>query len=81
LVGRTFAERNAGTGFGVADVAAEDEIFLTAFAVEDATIKPDATLLRHDTLIYEDQLPNWATLTAAQQTAIRSRYRCIKSAY
>lgn len=81
LVGRTFAERDARTAFGAADVAADEEIFLTAFTVVDATIKPDVTLLRHGTLIYEDLLPNWATLTVAQRTAIRSRYRCIRSAY
>lgn len=81
LVGRTFAERNAGTGFGLADVATpDDEIYLTANVVVDADINPDVTLLRHGTLIYENQLPNWATLGATAQAAIRSRYQCIASA-
>lgn len=81
LVGRTFAERTAGTGFGAPDVATpDDELFLTAFAVQDAAINPDVALLRHDTLIYEDKLPGWAELSATAQAAIRSRYHCIASA-
>lgn len=80
LVGRTYTERDAGTGYGLADVATpDDEIFLIAFPLQDANINPDATLLRHGTLIYEDKLPNWATLTTQQKTAIRARYQCIKS--
>lgn len=80
LVGRTFAERDAGTGFGLATVASDEEIFLLAFGVDDANINPDCTLLRHGTLIYEDKLPNWATLTTQERTAIRARYQCIRSA-
>lgn len=80
LVGRTFAERTAGTGFSTADVANDDEIYLLAFTVQDATENADCALLRHATLIYEDKLPGWAGLTAAQQSAIRSRYHCIASA-
>jgi len=83
LVGRTFTERDAGTGYGVASVAAgsvDDEIFLTAFGVMDANINADVTLLRHQTLIYEDKLPNWASLSADAKFAIRSRYHCIQSA-
>lgn len=79
LVGRTYAERDAGTGFGLATVASDDEIFLLAFGVDDANINPDCTLLRHGTLVYEDKLPNWATMTTEQKAAIRSRYDCIKS--
>lgn len=80
LVGRTFTERTAGTGFGVADVSTpDDEIYLTAFPVVDAAINPDVTLLRHDTLIYEDKLPNWSSLSSNQKSAIRSRYRCVTS--
>lgn len=78
LVGRTFTERTAGTGFGVADVATpDDELYLIAFGAADAAINPDVTLLRHDTLIYEDKLPNWASLATNVKTAIRARYRCV----
>jgi hypothetical protein len=80
LVGRTYAERDAGQPFGVADLATDDEIYLLAFGVEDAVIKPDATLLRHRTLIYEDKLPGWATMSAIQKAVIRDRYDCRLSA-
>ncbi|MGD1941851.1 MAG: hypothetical protein ACFB0G_11115 [Leptolyngbyaceae cyanobacterium] len=81
LVGRTFNERAAGTGFGVADVGTpDDELFLVAFTVEDAAINPDVVLLRHNTKIYEDLLPGWAGLSATAQAAIRSRYHCLLSA-
>lgn len=81
LVGRTRVERTAGTGYGPADVATpDDEIYLTATVVIDADINPDVTLIRHGTLIYEDQLPNWATLGSTAQAAIRSRYQCITTA-
>ena len=80
LVGRTFAERTAGTAFGVADVATpDDEIYLTAFDVQDATIHNDVTLLRHGTLIYEDKLPGWAGLSAGAKAWIRANYQCITS--
>jgi hypothetical protein len=81
LVGRTRVERAAGTGYGAADVSTpDDELFLTANVVIDADINPDVTLLRHGTLIYEDKLPNWATLGATAQAVIRARYQCIASA-
>jgi hypothetical protein len=81
LVGRTYAERDAGTAYGPADVATpDDEIFLVAFGVTDAAISSDVTLLRHGTLIYEDKLPDWASLASNVKAAIRSRYHCLKSA-
>lgn len=79
LLGRTFAERTAGTAYGVADVANDDEIYLTAFDVADASIKNDVTLIRHGTLIYEDKLPGWSGLAAATQAWIRDNYQCIVS--
>jgi hypothetical protein len=81
LVGRTYAERDAGTAFGLADVTTpDDEIYLIAFGTPDAIVCADVTLLRHHTLVYEDKLPNWASLSAGQKAAIRARYTCIKSA-
>ena len=80
FVGRTFAERDAGTGFGVADSGTPDEeLYLTAFECVDANINPDVTLIRHGTLIYEDKLPGWSGLTAPDQAAIRERYQCVVS--
>lgn len=81
LVGRTFVERGNGVGYGLPDVATpDDELFLTAGVVIDADINPDVTLVRHNTLIYENKLPNWASLGAPTQAAIRARYDCIVSA-
>lgn len=81
LVGRSFAERDSNLGFGPADVTTpDDQIFLTAFAVPDAAINPDVTLLRHGTLIYEDKLPDWSALSAQAKAAIRARYQCVRSA-
>jgi hypothetical protein len=79
LVGRTIVERTAGTGFGVADVAADEEIFITAVDVLDCNKNPDVTLVRPGTLIYEDKLPLWATATAPQKAKIRALYQCIVS--
>ena len=77
LVGRTYAERAAGTGFGVADVAADEEILIVAFDVLDCNKNADVTLLRPGTQIYEDKLPIWATATASQKAKIRSIYQCL----
>ena len=81
FVGRTFVERDAGTGFGVADSGTpDDELYLTAFEVVDANINADVTLLRHGTLIYEDKLPGWSGLSAGDKAAIRAAYQCIAAA-
>jgi hypothetical protein len=74
-VGRTIAERDAGDGYGPAD-AADDEIFLVAFDVPDATLNPDIVLYRHNSIVKENFLPDFATLAAGVQAAIRERYTC-----
>jgi hypothetical protein len=80
LIGRTYAERDAGTGFGPADVATpDDEIYLLAFDVSDAVKLNDCELYRHTCLVKEAMLPNWSTLTTQQKAAIRSRYQCISA--
>jgi hypothetical protein len=43
LLGRTYAERDAKTGFGPA-AATDDEIYLLAFDVTDAVFLPDCEL-------------------------------------
>ncbi|MEO0659803.1 MAG: hypothetical protein AAFY74_20370 [Pseudomonadota bacterium] len=77
LVGRTYAERTAGTGFGPADVANDDEIYLVAFQNEYAEQDAGLTLVRHDFLVYENRLPGWADMSAAEQSKIRDLYDCI----
>lgn len=78
LVGRTYTERDAGTGFGPADaVTPDDEIYLTLHDVIDAAINPDVVLVRHNATVKENFLPGWAGLSTAVKTAIRARYRTI----
>lgn len=79
LVGRTYAERDANTGFGPADVATpDDEIFLTAFDVVDLNESNDVELVRHTTRVKENYLPNYTVLSAPQLAAIRARYQSFK---
>lgn len=73
-VGRTYTERDAGTGFGPAGDS-DDEIYLLAFDVTDAAINPDCDLYRPGGIVKETTLPNWSTLSTAVKAAIRSRYQ------
>ncbi len=76
-VGRTFAERDAGTGFGPA-VDTDNEIFLLAFEVTDAARDPNCELYRHGSIVKENFLPGFAAHPAALQTALRSRYQFVR---
>jgi hypothetical protein len=79
LLGRTYAEREAGVGFGPADLTIPDEqLFLLAFPITDATEDNFAELYLHGNTVYEEQLPGWNTLDAATQAKIRELYVCIK---
>jgi len=77
-VGRTLAERNAGTNFGPADQN-DDEIFLVAFAIDNATLHPDFEAYKpnKDLTVKEDLLPEWGNTDiweANLVTALRTRY-------
>jgi len=74
-IGRTYAERDAGTGFGPA-VSTDDEIFLVAFDVTDAATLADVELYRHRSIVKENFLPGWSTMAGALKTALRARYQC-----
>jgi hypothetical protein len=77
LLGRTYVERDAGTGFGPADTATpDDEIFLLAFDVSDATFEDDCELYRHNSLVKENLLPDYATYNATDLAVLRSLYQC-----
>jgi hypothetical protein len=78
-VGRTIAERDASTGFGPAD-AADDEIFLTAFDVEDVDALDDVELIRHHTIIKENYLPGFSSLAAGVVTDLRALYTMTRGA-
>jgi len=76
LIGRTLAERDAGTGFGPG-ATTDDEVFLLAYDVPDAISNPLGAVYRHTCLVYENYLPGWSGLAAALKTAIRNRYQCM----
>lgn len=78
FLGRTFAERTSGQGFGpYAD--GDDEQYIAAGDVVDIDDNPDVSLVGHNTKIYENRLPGWSGLVAGTQTAIRAAYQCIIS--
>jgi hypothetical protein len=64
FVGRTFTERDAGTGFGPA-ADGDDEQFLLYNDIADADRNPDCELYRHGSLVKENYLPNYTTLNTA----------------
>lgn len=80
LLGRTYTERSNGAGFGPAVAASDDEIYLVAFQVERGEIDAGVTLVRHNTLVYEDKLPDWASYDATTKAKVRALYQCILSA-
>lgn len=73
LVGRTYAERDAGTGFGPAG-AEDDEVYLLLYDVYDANENPEAALYRHNSLVYEDKLPE-----ATDIAVVRENYQTLAS--
>jgi hypothetical protein len=80
LLGRTIAEREAGTAFGPW-AASDDEVYLLAFDVTDALIRADCELYRNFSIVKENFLPAWTTAwTSAMKTALRAAYRCTSGA-
>ena len=77
VVGRTIAERDAGTPYGPAD-AADDETYIVAFDVSDLNRVNDIELVRHNTVIKENFLPGWSALAAGVQADVRAAYRCMR---
>ena len=83
LVGRTIAERDAGTPYGLAGDS-DDEIFLVAFprdaehTDDDGNI--DIELYRHYNVVKENYLPgsdDLSHLSATLKTYVRAHYTCI----
>lgn len=78
FVGRTLAERDAGTGYGIADPASDEQFALLLHDVdlseEDvaAAVQPNA-----GNVIYENLLPGWAALSTNAKTKVRSLYHCL----
>lgn len=78
-VGRTLAERDAGTQFGPA-ASGDVEVYLTYFDIQDASINPDFEAYRPfaGRTVKENFLPGWATLDAAVITLLRARYNMVR---
>lgn len=79
LLGRTYAERDSGTAFGPA-VSSDDEFYLTAFDVPDAERDPLVELYRHKSIVKENFLPAWLTISAnsALLADLRANYTTTK---
>lgn len=77
FIGRSYAERDAGTGFGPADVLTDDEVFLVAFDVVDALHIAEAELYQHGRVVKENFLPEWTTFTADEKAKVRELYQSI----
>ncbi len=77
VVGRTLAERDAGTGFGPAD-AADDFTRILAFSIEDVDKNNDGVLYRPGSVVKENLLPEVlaGTLAAGVLTDVRAAYVC-----
>lgn len=78
-IGRTYTERDAGTAFGPA-ADADDEIYLVAFDVTDASVNADVELYRYGSIVKETFVPNWSSLPSTVKSFIRSHYHCTTGA-
>lgn len=77
IVGRTIAERDAGTAYGPAD-ANDDEVYIVCFDVYDATVNADVELYRPGSIVKENFLPGWADVAAGVKTKVRAAYTCVR---
>lgn len=81
LVGRTFADRDAGMGLkpvNAANVASFEQFFLTAFPISDVSESNFAELYLPGNVVYEERLPGWADLPATVKAKVRALFQCIK---
>lgn len=75
IVGRTIAERDAGTAFGPAG-AADDEVYITCFDRYDVNINTNVELYRPNSIVKETFLPGWAGIASGVKTKVRAAYVC-----
>jgi hypothetical protein len=78
LVGRTLAERDAGGR--LEPWTAGDEDFYLVMWEASLELSDEVALVRPGTIIKENWLPGWATMSAPMRAAIRGRYQCIVGA-
>jgi len=81
LLGRTYTERDAGTGFGPA-ATSDDEFGLLLFDKEDLVRYPDIELLRPNAgvTVAENFLPGWSGLSSGLKAVVRARWNTITGA-
>jgi len=79
MLGRTLAERNASTGYGPWE-SGDDEVYLLAFDVTDPTVNADCELYRHNSIVKENFLPGYSSLSAGALIALRAAYTCVRGA-
>lgn len=79
VLGRTIAERDANTPFGLA-ADADDEVYLLVFDVVDDTTMNDVTLYRPGSIVKENLLATFAGLSSTLKAKIRANYVCVKGA-
>lgn len=78
VLGRTYAERDAGTPFGPA-ADADDEVYLVAFAIDDAAKNADVDFVRPgEFVVKENLLPQAGALSAALMAKLRANYVCVR---
>lgn len=77
LIGRTYAERDAGGQFGPW-ANGDNEVYLTQHDVPDLDRSAEVAVVRPGRLIAENMLPGWAARPAGEKTAIRTTFQCIK---
>lgn len=75
IVGRTIAERDAGTPYGPA-ADADAEVYIVCFDRYDVTLNADIELYRPNSIVKETFLPGWAAISAAVKAKIRAAYVC-----
>jgi hypothetical protein len=77
IVGRTFAQRNAGTSLHLA-LDTDEEIFIVAFENPNVNRVNDVALVRPGAgvVVKENFLPNFSTLSATIKAALRTKYLC-----
>ena len=78
LVGRTFAERDAGIGYSPW-TASDEQAHLLFFDVHDVTTDNECELYmaRAGNVVYVNLLPNWVNLAADAKAFIRANYTCL----
>lgn len=79
VLGRTISERDANTGYGVAGDS-DDEVYILAFDVVDATVNNDVTLYKPGSVVKDNFLPGFAALSTAVKAKLRTAYVCTKGA-